>query len=169
MAPTLRTDRLVLRAHRRSDFDAYAAIFASDRSVHMGGPLDRDAAWGSFCADVAGWALNGFGAWAIERASDGQLIGQVALQHPPRFPERELGWMLFDGFEGQGFACEAATAARDFAFDTLGWSDCVSYISPENAPSIRLAQAMGARRDETAPVPVAHDLVYRHIAPGGTA
>ena len=33
--PTLRTERLVLRAHRLDDFDLYAATFAEPRSGYM--------------------------------------------------------------------------------------------------------------------------------------
>ena len=46
--PVLTTERLMLRAPRVTDFQAYAAIFMSDRAVHMGGPYDREGAWADF-------------------------------------------------------------------------------------------------------------------------
>ena len=47
MIPTLETPRLRLRAYRREDFDAYAALWAEPAVVRFigGTPLSREAAW----------------------------------------------------------------------------------------------------------------------------
>ncbi|MEL7215970.1 MAG: GNAT family N-acetyltransferase [Pseudomonadota bacterium] len=161
----LETERLTLRPHRLSDFEDYAAMLASERSVPMGGPVDRGTAWDAFCGEVAAAQLGLGQVWAIERRADEAHVGQVGFQQPPSFPERELGWMLYAGFEGQGYALEAARAARDYGFGTLGWDDFVSYIDPDNARSVRLAEALGGVRDADAPVPTEGDLVYRHTRP----
>ena len=36
--------------------------------------------------------------------------------------ELELGWDLFEGATGKGYATEAARAARRYAYDVLGWT-----------------------------------------------
>ncbi|MEM9523839.1 MAG: GNAT family N-acetyltransferase [Pseudomonadota bacterium] len=163
--PTLTTDRLTLRAHRIEDFPAYALLWASDEARFMGGPLNRDGAWGMFCTDVAGWSLHGFGAWAVERSVDGRTIGQVGLNAPPSFPERELGWLVYPDYRGRGYGCEAACAARGFAWRTLGWTTVVSYVDPQNAASIRLAKRLGAALDPDAARPEPSTLVFRHPSP----
>jgi RimJ/RimL family protein N-acetyltransferase len=43
--PTLRTERLILRAPVAADFTDYAGFLASERAQHMGGPYDRRGAW----------------------------------------------------------------------------------------------------------------------------
>ena len=160
----LQSDRLTLRPHRLSNFDDYAAMLASERSVPMGGPVDRGVAWDWFCGDVAA-AQFGLGqVWTTERRADETHLGQVGFQQPPSFPKRELGWMLYAGFEGEGYALETA---RDYGFSTLDWDQFVGYIDPENARSIRLAEALGEERDANAPVPTSGDLVYRHRRPEG--
>lgn len=164
--PTLTTERLTLRPHRRADYDTFAAFYTTERSQMVGGPLPATTVWYGFCSDAAHWSLMGFGHWAIERVSDGAFMGQIGLQHPPHYPEREFGWILFADYEGQGYAHEAAAAVRDWTFGTLGWSDMVSYIDPANARSIRLAERRGAVRDEAAPAYDEGDLVYRHHAEG---
>jgi RimJ/RimL family protein N-acetyltransferase len=114
-------------------------------------------------ADIGKWVLFGFGAWAIEERSSGAYAGQTGLNFPVRYPERELGWVLFEGFEGKGYASEAALLTRAFAFETLGWTECVSYIDPDNQRSIRLAERLGAERDNKAATPGGEAcLVYRH-------
>ena len=159
-APTLTTDRLTLRHHHLGDFDAYAALWATEEAKFMGGPLGRDAAWGAFCSDVAHWQLHGFGAWAID---DGKVtVGQVALGLLPNFPERELGWLIYPQFRGQGYATEAATTVRNYVFEVLKWSTLVSYIDPDNQPSINVATRLGAEMDANADRPDATDLVFRY-------
>ncbi|OEO31263.1 GNAT family N-acetyltransferase [Devosia insulae DS-56] len=164
--PTLRTRRLVLRAPVPADFDAYRDLMASSRSTFMGGPFDEARAWGLFCHDIACWTLFGHGALMIDVATTGECVGQVGINHGPLFPEKELGWLLYDGFEGQGYVTEAAAALRDWAFAELGLASLVSYFHPANARSIAVAQRLGAVRDDDAPRQDAEDLVYRHLPPG---
>lgn len=164
--PTLRTERLILRVPIMADFPAYAALLASPRSVHMGGPFDTRAAWGWFCHDVAIWQLFGHGALMADLATTGECVGQVGINHGPLFPEKELGWMVHEGHEGKGYATEAARVLRDWAFATLGLPTLVSYIDPGNRRSAAVAERLGAVLDPTAQRQDPDDLVYRHTAPG---
>src|SRR5690606_24162515 len=96
------------------------------------------------------------------------LVGGLQLDN---WPEREIAWFLWQGFEGQGYAAEAARAALDHVFDTLGWDTAVSYIGAGNARSIALAERLGARRDPEAatPDPSRPASVWRHPRPEARA
>lgn len=166
-APTLHTTRLILRAQTMDDFAAVRDFYATDRSKTVGGPLPSNQLWYGFAADTGCWELQGFGAWAIDLKADNSFIGRISLNGPPNFPEREIGWALFDGYEGCGYAQEAARAARTYLFQTLGWPTAVSYIHPDNTRSIKLAERLGAVIDQAAHGSFpAHPetLVYRHTA-----
>lgn len=163
--PTLTTKRLTLRAPTKADFVPYAKIFASDRSIYMDGPLDHDAAWRGFAADIVGWQILGFGYWTVAENASHDIVGFVGLAKPPVYPERELGWMVTSKHEGRGYAHEAAIAARNYAYETLGWNTLVSYIDHKNARSIKLAERMGCTRDDAAVQLEPHTYVYRHPAP----
>lgn len=167
--PSLDTDRLTLRAPRLGDFEPYAAFWASERAVHEGGPRDRAAAWREFACDVAGWALRGFGVWSVEPKGGGSWLGAVGLFQPDWYPEPELGWTLAPEAEGRGFAFEAARAARAWAYRARGLGPLVSYIDPDNARSIRLAERLGAWRDAAAARPGSADLAFRHPGPEALA
>lgn len=143
-APFLETDRLALRSYRQADFAAFAAYFASPRSVHTDGPVSRASAWDLFTAGAGRWVVAGHGAWIIERKSDRSAVGLVSLNTAIDLPDPELGWILWAGFEGHGYAFEAAARARQFAFETLNWPQLISGIHAENARSIRLAERLGA-------------------------
>jgi RimJ/RimL family protein N-acetyltransferase len=160
--PTLETQRLRLRAPVLDDFPPYANLMLSQRSAFLGGPFNKAAAWGLFCHDVALWHLTGHGALMIDLKDSGLCIGQVGINHGPLFPEKELGWLLFDGHESHGYATEAAFALRAWAFGTLGLPTLVSYIDPKNTASIAVAERLGAVLDHEAPRQDPEDLVFRH-------
>ena len=164
-APVIETERLVLRPHRLGDFPAMAGFLASDASRFLGGPYDAERAWQAFAADVGAWELLGFGSWAAEEKAGGAFVGQLSLNQPPHFPEREIGWLLFSGFEGRGFATEGARAVRAFAYGTLGWPTAVSYVNPDNDRSLAVARRLGCAEDKTATPLFPWDLVFRHPGP----
>lgn len=163
--PTLTTKRLVLRLPVIADFPLYQAFVTSERAVYMGGPHDAAQAWHWFCNDVAQWALLGVGGLTI--TLKGKAIGQVAVCQGPIFPEPELGWFLFDAaHQGQGYATEAASAMRDWAFGARGLKTLVSYIDPANNGSQRLAARLGGTLDLGAATPGGLTcLTYRFNAP----
>ncbi len=166
LIPALKTERLTLRPPVLADFETYAGVLTSPRSVHMDGPYSRREAWLDFLAGVGQWGILGFGTWSMAERDTDLCVGAIALNRPPHFPENELGWFVAADAEGRGLATEAATAVRDWAWSNLGWKTMVSYIGPKNTASIRVAERLGAVRDDTAPVPANDNcVVFRYIAP----
>ncbi|MCU4651294.1 GNAT family N-acetyltransferase [Roseibacterium sp. SDUM158016] len=151
----------MLRAPAREDFAAYEAFMLSDRS-HLTDRTPRKV-WHLFAVEFFGWCLDGLGHWVIERR-DGRPVGVAGFSHPSYYPEPEMGWALYDGFEGRGYATEAARAARDWARDRL--ASLVSYIASTGVRSIAVAERLGAVRDDEAVLPEGASpktcLVYRH-------
>ena len=145
--PTLETERLILRAPRIEDFDAYAAFNASPRSAGVGGPYHRQGAWSRLSALIGQWQLRGYGRWMLEEKGSGQPMGVVGIYHPDDWPAPEIGWSVFDAAEGKGYAFEAAVASRAYAYDILGWSTIISLTIDGNSRSDALAKRMGCTRD----------------------
>lgn len=161
--PVIKTERLVLRAYEMADFEPLLRFHASAHAQYAGGLKSREQVWRDFATDTGQWHLLGFGPLSITLHETGECVGQVGLNAPPEYPERELGWVLWEGFEGKGYAFEAASALRDWALRTFQWDTLVSYIDPDNSPSIRLAERLGAVLDKNAPTPNGDAcLVYRH-------
>lgn len=163
-APYIQGTHVRLRPHRAEDMAPFWAFYQSDRAAFVSAPTDEVDFWYKFASEVGSWPLRGLGGWAIE-TENGAFAGQVAIIHPPHFPETELGWILFDGFEGRGLAFEAASLARDYAWAAIRPASLVSYIDPQNTRSIALATRLGATLDRAAEVFDAGDLVYRHRRP----
>jgi RimJ/RimL family protein N-acetyltransferase len=150
MIPRLETERLHMRPWHASDFDAFAAMMAdADVQRYLSGqPLSRGEAWRSLAASVGQWVLRGYGTWAVERKSDGALLGKVGIVHPEGWPGIEVGWTLGKSAWGHGYASEAAIAAIDYAFITLPLERVISIIHPENIPSQKVAARVGETKGE---------------------
>ena len=164
--PVLQTERLTLRAPAPQDAEAFMAYFATERSQYTGGPMTRRQAWNFFGTEFGHWAMRGFGMFTVTRKNDDRALGIVGHWYPDGWPETEVGWVLFDSeSEGQGIAKEAALACIAHGWDTLGWTEMVSYIDPGNDRSVALAERLGAWRDDAARKPKPDTLVYRHDRP----
>ncbi len=163
LQPVIETERLVLRGFAAEDFDAYAALYADEAaSRFIGGPDERDAVWRRFAGNIGHVPLRGYGPFAVT-LKDGTWIGFAGPWFPLGKPGREIMWALAPAYHGRGYAFEAASRLLTHAWQDLGWTQAISIISPQNAPSRRLAERLGAvagerwidgRGDET--------ILYRH-------
>ena len=150
-APTLETERLRLRAWRKDDREHYFSILQEPAVFRHFGPepMGMEECWRRLMAAVGGWQLNGFGGWAVERRSDGKLLGMTALftawrgLDPEFGNDPEMGWIFATEAHGQGLAGEACRAALDWAHGNLEPTPIWAIIAPANLPSIRLAEKLG--------------------------
>lgn len=145
--PRLETGRLLLREWRDSDLDAMAAMLDDEEVMRfLGGRMTRFDAWRSLAALAGQWMLRGYGAWAVERKSDGAMMGRVGLLFPDGWPSLEVGWTLGRPYWGHGYATEAARAALDYGFLTQPVEKLISLIDPQNIASQGVAQRLGETR-----------------------
>ncbi|MDK3075671.1 GNAT family N-acetyltransferase [Sedimentitalea sp. JM2-8] len=166
MIPTLITDRLRLRAPGPQDIAPFTAFYASERARFVGGPLTAEQAWRMLAMEIGHWTLKGFGRWTVETLDTGTAVGLVGLFEPEGWPEPEIGWDLFNGHEGNGYATEAGRAARDYAYDILGWPTAISLVKDGNDGSAAVAARLGARPDGRFVHERHGDLaIWRHPAP----
>ena len=59
--------------------------------------------------------------------------------------ELELGYWIVPNMQKKGYGAEAGLKTRIFAHKVLKAKSLVSYIHPDNEPSKRLAEKLGAR------------------------
>lgn len=144
--PVLETARLVLRVPRIEDFERYAEMLGDEQAArYIGGRLERAPAWRRFLQMPGAWMVQGFAMFSVIDKATGKWLGQAGPWKPDGWPGNEVGWSFHPDAWGRGYATEAATAAMDWAFETLGWDAVIHCIDPANAPSQRLAQRLGSR------------------------
>ena len=157
--PEVETERLHLRRFETEDLDALAAVFAKREvwEFPYGRPFDRDETASFIANQRAHWDACGFGLWlAVERAS-ARVVGYVGLCVPMFLPEVlpavEVGWRFDPDVWGRGYASEAARAALDHAFDTLGLPEVCSIPQVDNVASVAVGDRIGMRRGEIVTIP----------------
>jgi RimJ/RimL family protein N-acetyltransferase len=150
--PELETERLRLRMFCHSDTDAYADMCADPEIMRFlgdGKPMSRDMAWRNMATVMGHWHLRGYGFWAVEEKSTGELVGRVGCWNPEGWPGIEVGWTILRAAWGQGFAVEAGRAAMDWAFQQLNLESLSSVIRTGNDRSVRVAEKLGESWDYT--------------------
>lgn len=148
----IQTDRLILRAYREEDRSDFAALNGDPHvGAWLGGTLDRagsDALLDRFNAHIA---EHGWGPWAVERRSDGRLIGMTGLasvsETLPVGPAIEVDWRLIPAAWGQGYASEAAKAALDWGFANLDQDEFLAFTADINLASQGVMRKIGMVAD----------------------
>ena len=165
--PRLETDRLILRGPEHGDFDPLCDFLTDPvRSEGFGTEKNRSAAWRWFALNIGRWALHGYGYFTIEIKDMAKPAGISGIWNPEGWPEPEVGWVVYDGYEGKGIAYEAATRVRDWAYDSLGFTTLTSNIVPGNTRSVALAERMGAWFERSYDnVHMGAEMLYRHPGP----
>jgi len=139
--PVLATERLVLRAPRREDVKAVAAL-ANDRRIAEN-TLKLPHPYGLIDAEQWIAATNtrpGETTLLIER--EGEAIGACGFDIRNGV-EPEIGYWIGVPFWGQGYATEAARALIDYAFEERGHATLVAGARVSNAASRRVLEKCG--------------------------
>jgi RimJ/RimL family protein N-acetyltransferase len=126
----------------------------------LGGPQPKSIAWRGFMSTAGAWAIQGFGMFCVFEKSSGRWIGRVGPIQPEGWPGTEVGWGLIKDVWGRGYAGEAASAALDWAFDHLGWTDVIHCIDAENVASQNVARRLGSTilRTDRLPAPIDEEI-----------
>lgn len=150
--PIAETERLILRTWRDSDRAEYLATCNTEAVMaHLNGPALPEEVDAALARIAKSQADHGFSLWAIERQSDGALLGYCGLRicddlEWPVSGEIEIGWRLREDACGQGYAREAAEAALQWAWANLQVERVLSFTVPANEPSWRLMERLGMAR-----------------------
>jgi RimJ/RimL family protein N-acetyltransferase len=147
----LRTARLTLSPPALPDFEDSAAMWSDPMVVqHVGGRTSTpEESWARLLRARGLWDIVGYGYWAVRETATGRYVGEVGFADFHRGIEPsidgvpEMGWVLASWAHGQGFASEAVAAGLSWGLAQWGDAPVVCIITPDNAPSLKLAYKMG--------------------------
>jgi RimJ/RimL family protein N-acetyltransferase len=143
----LTTERLLLRHFHVRDEEAIYHIFCDPEVMRFSEGVKTKEwvqAWLHQCLErYQNW---GFGPYAIVEQNNEKVIGYCGFSFFPNLdgqPEVAIGYRLRRSSWGNGYATEAATAVRDYAFAALGSKRLIALIDPSNVASIRVVEKIG--------------------------
>ncbi|EPI13717.1 GNAT family N-acetyltransferase [Enterococcus faecium] len=138
----LETNRLILREWKKHD-EKHLKKFLGDKRVmyaYNGAFNDQKI------KEWLSWNLNlyqekGYGLWAIETKTDGQVIGECGItdQVVGDISYLEIGYHLNFDFWHNGYITEAVQAVTEFAFENLQANEVVAIIRDTNIASMNVA------------------------------
>lgn len=144
----LKTPRLVLRQFELDDAEAtHSAVFGDPEVMRYGmgiKSLEQTRQW--IEKHKRNYKHFGLGKWAAVLRDTNELIGYCGFTPQKMIDGRaevELGYRLAQAHWKKGHAIEAATAARDHAFQTLDIPRFIALIEPANQRSILIAERLG--------------------------
>lgn len=156
----IETTRLILREMTEDDYPAlYRVLADSDIMRHYPYTFDEKRVRGWIAKNLERYRVFGFGLWAVclrdseNPEKPGEMIGDCGLtmQLIGKSILPEIGYHIRGDRQRMGYAKEAASAVRDWAFRTLPFGELYSYMSGDNLPSQKTAMFVGMRRVDEFP------------------
>jgi len=148
--PELETPRLKLIAPTIEHLGMHQRLYTDDAVMqYLGGAMDRTDIWERLAATVGHWHLRGYGMWAVQEKSTGDVIGRAGLRYPDGTPGIEAGWVFSRDSWGKGYATEAADATLTYAFEHLELERVNAVIHRDNIGSQQVANRLGMEIDES--------------------
>ncbi len=143
----LETDRLILREMTQDDLPALCRILCDEEvmSAAYERAFTEKEAQGWLDRHLKRYEDFGFGLWAVVLRETNEMIGQCGLtwQTWENEPLLEIGYLFQKAHWHKGYAAEAASACKDYAFNTLHAKCVYSMIRNTHTASQRVAEQIG--------------------------
>lgn len=145
--PTLRTDRLVLRAFTREDIPALVSLIGAREvaatTLRVPHPYDASHAEILFGTIESGNEVR----WAV--TLNGVLVGGVGMRLERDHNRAELGYWVGVPYWGNGYATEAARVALQHGFEALGLHRIQASHFSNNPASGAVLRKLGMKHEGT--------------------
>ena len=165
-APTLATERLIMRSFESDDVSAIAEVMSDKEAMSdlyaITGVPDDPVGFATWLINdaISSWNKSGFGNWAVctnssDLGLDQGVIGFAGFLSEELLLESseealEVGWGIHPGFGGRGLATEASVAVLGYGFDVIEADKILAITSRENSPSRRLMERLAMKQSENA-------------------
>ncbi len=147
----LESERLILRPLRDDDAMPMAALVndrrIADGTLNIPFPYDLHHAETFIESQREARRKGTHLASALERKSDGQLLGGAGLVFQLEYERAEMGYWLGVPYWNQGYVTEAGRVLLDFAFRDAGLNRVYATHFSDNPASGRVMQKLGMTRE----------------------
>lgn len=149
MKKILETERLILREMNLDDIQHLKRTLQDDIAMKAYEHAFSDEevqTW--LMRQIERYQQDGFGLWAVLLKEDHRFIGQCGLTMQPIGQQEvvEIGYLFERNYWHHGYATEAATACKEYAFTKLKVQEVYSIIRDNNLASQRVALRNGMKK-----------------------
>lgn len=143
------TERLIIREMVQSDFDALCKILCDEEVMRAAyeSAFSVEEAQNWMNRHFKRYAEYGFGLWAVVLKETNEMIGQCGLtiQSWREKEILEIGYLFQKAYWHKGYATEAASACKEYAFSVLNASSVYSMIRDTHIASQNVAVRNGMK------------------------
>ena len=158
MIPILQTQRLSLRELTFDDADFIFQLLNSEGWLRFIGQRNiktiEDAKNYIAQSAMKSYHENGFGLYLVELIDDKTAVGLCGLLKRDYLDAPDIGYAYLPQFWGKGYAVEAASAIKDYAFNELKFTKLQAITSIENAMSQKVLTKIGLNYQLTTTFPL---------------
>lgn len=137
-AQTIKTNRLILRAIKKSDAQNLKYLLKPEIEKFSGPYMPHNKK--QLTQHIN--RIKGDTAWGIT-LDDGTFIGDIGVFSVIDNEIGEISWYIDPSYWHQGYAFEAGNAVLKYCFETLGFVRISTQISADNQKSRHLAEKLG--------------------------
>lgn len=148
----LETNRLQLREMTLSDMGALSSILQDEKVMYAyNGAFNDEETTAWMQKQLQRYMEYGFGLWGVFLKDTNEMIGQcgITMQEYKTEQVPEIGYLLAHKYWHKGYAIEAATACREYGFNTLHFNALYSIIRDTNIASQNVAIRNGMTAIDT--------------------
>jgi RimJ/RimL family protein N-acetyltransferase len=148
----LATERLNLRQMTTRDVSNLVQIFSDPVAMqYYPSTMNEEEAMAWIRRTLHNYHTYGVGFWVVEEKTTGRFLGQCGIipQELDGILQMEIAYLLVRREWGHGYATEAAAACKQHGFGTMAFQKLISLIDVQNAPSMRVAERIGMRLEQT--------------------
>ncbi|MDF1808076.1 MAG: GNAT family N-acetyltransferase [Phycisphaerales bacterium] len=145
------SERVFVRRLDTDDLDDLYQVYSDPVAMQWvgdGSPITLDESIKWIEVTLQNYQQRGYGMFAAVEILSDQIIGFCGLVHPDGQQLPELKYAYRKEYWGQGFASEIAGKVLEYATKTLGHSEIIATIAPENSSSIRVVEKLGMVRSD---------------------
>jgi len=149
----VRTQRLTLRPYATADATRMAALHADPvvmKFMKNSKVLSADEAAETFQRYLQGWALDGFGLFAVRSEKDDAFIGECGFWHRTDKPGVSMRFLMHQAYWGQGFGREMNAAATAWLFSETDVQSFWAVTQSRNKGAVAILRRLGGYVSETA-------------------
>lgn len=148
----LETKRLYLREMNQADFQSLCRIMQDEETMYAyEGAFDDKEVQEWLDRQLSRYQKFGFGLWAVVLKETSEMIGQCGLTMQPWKNKEvlEIGYLFQRTYWHNGYAAEAASACKRYAFEVLDADEVCSIIRDTNIASQNVALRNGMTVTDT--------------------
>ncbi|MEA0552872.1 GNAT family N-acetyltransferase [Lysinibacillus irui] len=142
----IETERLYLRELKMDDCNELSKVLSDPESMqYYPHPFTQEEVKNWIKWNEKNYKQYKHGLWAIVLKEGDTFIGDcgITMQNIDGVRLPEIGFHIIKEYWNKGYATEAASACKEYAFNVLGYSEIFSYTTLKNIPSQKVAEKIG--------------------------